>query len=144
MSRAFAAIFVFVAGQACLIANVLGADAGQRGVEDPAEHSAFVQALKISDPEQKGAAMMQFVATYPQSVEKADALEQAMQAYQDARDGAKIEAAANQLIIIKPDSLRALAVLVVLERAQATKGDVSELVPMRAHIEHGQAVLVSR
>jgi len=56
----------------------------QKVIKDPAEYNAYITALNTTDPAAKGAAMEAFVAQYPNSIVKIDALEQAMGAYQQA------------------------------------------------------------
>lgn len=117
------------------------APAQQKIIKDPAEYNAYIAALKIPNPAQKGTAMMKFVATYPKSVVKSDALEQAMAAYQQAGDQPAVEKTAVSLIGIDKDNVRALAVATVLERSKATQGDKLALANMKSHAEHGLSVL---
>jgi hypothetical protein len=91
---------------------------GQKTIKDPAEYNAYITALNMTDPAQKGAAMEAFVAQYPNSVVKSDALEQAMGAYQQAGNQQKVEQLARQILQIEPNSVRALAIIVFLERNQ--------------------------
>ncbi len=91
---------------------------GQKTIKDPAEYNAYITALNMTDPAQKGAAMEAFVAQYPNSVVKIDALEQAMGAYQQAGNQQKVEQLARQILQIEPNSVRALAIIVFLERNQ--------------------------
>src|ERR1700719_2212892 len=58
------------------------APASQKVIKDPAEYNAYITALNTQDPAQKGAAMEAFIAQYPASVVRSDAMEQAMSAYQ--------------------------------------------------------------
>ena len=57
----------------------------QKVIKDPAEYNAYITALNTTDPAAKGQAMEAFVAQYPNSIVKMDALEQAMGAYQHGR-----------------------------------------------------------
>src|SRR5579884_4037750 len=57
----------------------------QKVIKDPAEYNAYMAALNTTDPAAKGAAMEAFVAQYPNSIVKVDALQQAMGAYQQAQ-----------------------------------------------------------
>src|SRR5215472_8019839 len=54
----------------------------QKVIKDQTEYNAYIAALQTQDPVQKAAAMEAFITQYPSSVVKVDALEQAMQAYQ--------------------------------------------------------------
>jgi tetratricopeptide (TPR) repeat protein len=90
----------------------------QKVIKDPAEYNAYITALNTTDPAAKGAAMEAFVAQYPNSIVKIEALEQAMGAYQQASNQQKVEQVARQILAIEPNNVRALAIVVYLERAQ--------------------------
>ena len=85
------------------------------------EYYAYMAALGKSDPRQKAAAMEEFVALYPHSKMKIDALEQAMAAYQASGNAGKVADMATRVLQMEPGNLRALAVLVFLARDCATK-----------------------
>ena len=63
----------------------------QKAIKDVAEYRAYISALNAQDPVQKAALMEAFVNQYPQSVLKIDALVQAMTAYKQAVNVAKVE-----------------------------------------------------
>jgi tetratricopeptide (TPR) repeat protein len=90
----------------------------QKTIKDPAEYNAYMTALNTTDPAAKGQAMEAFVAQYPNSVVKTDALEQAMGAYQQAGNQQKVQQLANTILQLEPNNVRALAIVVFLERAQ--------------------------
>ena len=92
----------------------------QKTIKDPAEYNAYITALNMTDQAQKGAAMEAFVAQYPNSVVKIDALEQAMGAYQQAGNNQKVQQLASQILQLEPNNVRALAITVFLERGQIT------------------------
>ena len=98
------------------------APAAQRGagnqkvIRDPVEYNAYITALNTQDPAQKGAAMEAFVRNYPESVVRVDALEQAMAAYQQAGNQVKVNEIAKRILATEPNNLRALAVIVYIER----------------------------
>ena len=52
------------------------------------------------------------------SIVKIDALEQAMGAYQQANNQQKVEQIASQILTIEPNNVRALAIVVFIERGQ--------------------------
>src|SRR5260370_30588641 len=54
----------------------------KKEIKDPAEYNAYVNATGITDPATRANALEQFIAQYPTSVVKDDALEQLMGAYQ--------------------------------------------------------------
>ncbi|HEY2390961.1 MAG TPA: hypothetical protein VGK22_07280 [Candidatus Angelobacter sp.] len=104
----------------------------QKVIKDPAEYNSYITALNTTDPAAKGQAMEAFVAQYPNSIVKIDALEQAMGAYQQASQDAtkkgsapeaaaaqqKVEQIAKQILAIEPNNVRALAIVVFIERGQ--------------------------
>jgi hypothetical protein len=91
-----------------------------RVIKDPAEYNAYMSALNTADPVAKGAAMEAFAANYPTSVMQIDALEQAMAAFQQAGDTAKVETLARRVLAVRPDAARELGIVVLLERNRAT------------------------
>jgi tetratricopeptide (TPR) repeat protein len=107
----------------------------QKVIKDPAEYNAYITALNTTDPAAKGAAMEAFVAQYPQSIVKVDALEQAMSAYQQASNQQKVEQVARQILTIEPNNVRALAIVVFLERGQIK--DAASGAKARADAERG-------
>lgn len=90
----------------------------QKTIKDPTEYNAYMSAMQ-QDPRQKAAALEGFVNQFPNSVVKEDALEQLMVAYQQANDPAKMGDAANRLLQVNPNNLRALALLTYTKRTQA-------------------------
>jgi tetratricopeptide (TPR) repeat protein len=107
----------------------------QKVIKDPAEYNAYITALNTTDPAAKGAAMEAFVAQYPQSIVKIDALEQAMGAYQQANNQQKVQQIAQQILTIEPNNVRALAIVVFLERGQIK--DPASGAKARADAERG-------
>jgi hypothetical protein len=91
----------------------------QKVIKDPAEYNAYVNALNLKDPAAKGAAMEAFVAQYPQSIVKIDALQEAMAAYQAAGNGAKIQELAKRVLAEEPKNVRALAIVTFFDRSQS-------------------------
>jgi tetratricopeptide (TPR) repeat protein len=107
----------------------------QKVIKDPAEYNAYITALNTTDPAAKGAAMEAFVAQYPQSIVKIDALEQAMGAYQQANNQQKVEQIARQILTMEPNNVRALAIVVYIERGQIK--DAASGAKARADAERG-------
>lgn len=97
--------------------------ANQKVIKDPAEYNAYITALNTTDPAAKAAAMEAFVKQYPQSVVLVDALEQAMAGYQQAGNTAKVEEMAKRVLQLQPNHIRALAVVVALDRNKAMQGN---------------------
>jgi len=114
-----------------------GTSTGHIVIKDPAEYKAYVAAANLTDPVQQAAAIETFVLTYPYSVVASDALEQAMADYQEAGNTSQVENTALRLIALKPDNVRAYAILTSLERTAATDGDAKAMAAMRGHAEQG-------
>src|SRR5713226_4664082 len=96
------------------------AQSTQKAIKDLAEYNAYMAAFNTQDPASKAAAMEAFVKQYPASIVKIDALEQAMAAYQQAGNAAKVLDAAQRIITLDPGNVRALAILAYLKRAAGT------------------------
>jgi tetratricopeptide (TPR) repeat protein len=107
----------------------------QKVIKDPAEYNAYITALNTTDPAAKAQAMEAFVAQYPNSIVKIEALEQAMGAYQQASNQQKVEQVARHILQIEPNNVRALAIVVYLERAQIK--DAGSGAKARADAERG-------
>src|SRR5262249_35563766 len=105
-------------------------------IKDAAEYKDYISAINIADPAIKAGAMAAFVAKYPASVVKLDALEQAMSAYQRAGNTAKVEEIANQILKLEPDQVRALAVVTYLRRARA-QGDATAFIALAEGARRG-------
>ncbi|MCU1312564.1 MAG: hypothetical protein JWM54_321, partial [Acidobacteriaceae bacterium] len=93
--------------------------AQQITIKDPAEYNDYSNAISQSSPAAKAAAIEAFLTKYPNSVVKPEMLEQLMGAYQQANNMDKTVDAANRLLQIDPNNLRALAIAVYLKKAQA-------------------------
>jgi tetratricopeptide (TPR) repeat protein len=106
-------------------------------IKDAAEYKDYISALNIADPGIKAGAMEAFAAKYPASIVKLDAFEQAMSAYQHAGNTAKVEEIANRVLELKPDHVRALAVVTLLRRARATQGDATALAELAEGARRG-------
>jgi tetratricopeptide (TPR) repeat protein len=115
--------------------------AGQKVIKDAPEYNAYIAALNTQDPAQRAAAMEAFISQYPASVVKADALEQAMAAYQQAGNVAKVTSTANRLLELDPGNVRALAVVTFLSRSRASQGDAAAVADARADSEKGLKAL---
>jgi hypothetical protein len=115
--------------------------AGQKMIKDPAEYNAYIAALNTTEPAQKAAAMEAFVSQYPGSVVKIDALEQALAAYQQAANVAKLTSTANRILELDPGNVRALAIVTFLNRSLASQGDAKAAADARADAEKGLKAL---
>src|SRR5713226_6416423 len=112
----------------------------QKVIKDPVEYNAYIAAFNTLDPAARAAAMEAFVKQYPASIVKIDALEQAMAAHQQANNVAKVQSIAGQILELKPDNVRALAILAFLKRSQATPQSVGEA---RVIAQKGQRALLA-
>lgn len=90
------------------------------GIKDPAEESALLAALNTAVPEERGALLDAFIHEHPASVARMDAAEQALTAFQQARDWAKAGEAATHILQDEPDNVCALAVLLSIRRLPST------------------------
>jgi tetratricopeptide (TPR) repeat protein len=99
----------------------------QKVIKDPAEYNSYMTALNTTDPSAKAAAMEAFINQYPNSIVKIDALEQAMGAYQQAHNQAKVEETARHILQLNPQNIRALAIVTFMDRAKATSGNAPAL-----------------
>jgi tetratricopeptide (TPR) repeat protein len=91
-------------------------------IKDPAEYNAYVNASGQTNPAQKAAALEAFLQTYPNSVMKEDALVSLMVAYQQAGDAQKTIDAANRVLTVNPNNVRALAFLAYYYRMTGAQG----------------------
>jgi hypothetical protein len=96
------------------------AASSQKQVKDPAEYNAYINASQQTNPAQKAQGLEAFLQTYPNSVMKEDALVQLMSAYQQAGDAQKMVDAANRVLQVNPNNVRALALLTYYYRASTT------------------------
>ncbi|MBV9608592.1 MAG: hypothetical protein JO187_03450 [Acidobacteria bacterium] len=99
-----------------------GQPAQKKEIKDSAEYNAYVAALRETNPAQKATLMESFVTQYPNSVVKEDALEQLMAAYEQSGNAAKTIDAANRLLQVNPNNIRALALLAYNARSMAEQG----------------------
>jgi hypothetical protein len=92
--------------------------AQQKVIKDPSEYNAYMSATQQQNPQQKAAAFEQFLTQYPNTVVKEEALEQLMASYQAAGDPQKMQDAANRVLQVNPNNIRALALLTYFYRFQ--------------------------
>lgn len=100
-----------------------GAPAQQKKeIKDPAEYNAYVGAVQQQDPAAKISGLEAFLTQYPNSVMKEDALEILMGTYQQTGNVAKMGDAAQRLLQVNPNNVRALALLAYTKRTLAQSG----------------------
>ena len=125
-----------------LTVAMYGVQASQIVIQDPAEYNAYIAAVNMTEAGARAAAMEAFVAQYPLSVVKVDALEQAMAAYQQNNDTPKVGQTAERILQIAPNHMRALAIVTAIKRNEATQnGDTKKAQDAGAAAEKGLAVL---
>jgi len=88
----------------------------QKVIKDQAEYDAYIAAVNTTDPAARGRAMEAFVARYPDSIVKLEALEQGRSAYQQVGNSEKVEELARQTLQVDPNNAPALAIVVYRER----------------------------
>src|SRR6516164_7122267 len=102
----------------------------KKEIKDPAEYNAYVNAIQQQDPNAKAQALEAFLQTYPNSVMKTDAGEQLMAAYQQAGNAQKMLDAANRILQMDPNNVRALAILTYTYRATTTTQNLQQNLPL--------------
>ncbi len=95
---------------------------GQKQIKDAAEYNAYIAAYNTADPAAKAAAMEAFLQQYPNTIEKEDAMEILMAAYQASNNVAKAADAAARALQLNPNNVRALLLEVYVKRAAGAAG----------------------
>jgi hypothetical protein len=129
MKKVVVASLLAVASMACVAGTAvaqtqvnLGSNQqpANSGVQmSPAEYNAYNSAITQTDPKAKAAALEAYLAAYPQSAVKAATLEQLMGAYSAIPDAAKTQDAADRLLQVDPNNLRAYLLEVYFRKAAA-------------------------
>ncbi len=117
----------------------------QKVIKDPAEHNAYVSAVGQQDPNARVSSIEGFLAQYPGTIMKEDALEALMGAYQQAGNAAKTAEAAGRVLQEAPDNVRALLVLAFSRRsaAEANQNPQKNLAEAREFSERGLEALAT-
>jgi len=92
-------------------------------IKDPAEYNAYVAAYQQTDNNAKISGLEAFLAQYPNSVMKNQALEILMGAYRQAGNTKKTLETAQKLVESDPCQVQALTLLAYLDRVLAQGGD---------------------
>src|SRR5215469_6541660 len=132
MKKLFAVLLLVLAIAGALLptAAAQAATPQKPQIKDPAEYNAYVNAIQQHDPSAKAQALEAFLQTYPNSVMKVDAAEQLMAAYQQAGNGQKMIDAANRILQMDPNNVRALAILTYTYRATITAQNLQTNLPL--------------
>ena len=110
-------------------------------IKDPAEYNAYVGALGQKDNAAKISGLEAFLAQYPNSIMKNQALEILMGTYQQAGNMQKTTDTATKLVAADPCNERALALLAYFDRMQAQQGAANAAVLLGDGQKYGQAGL---
>jgi hypothetical protein len=100
---------------------------GKKVIHDQAEYNAYMAASNTQDPKERAEAMEDFVQKYPKSVVATDAMEEAMIAWQSVGDSVKVLEVAKELLSMDAGNVRAMAIVVALDRLSASQGNSSAL-----------------
>ncbi len=100
---------------------------GQSVIKDPAEYNAYKAAVNTADATARAEALEAFVQQYPRSVVFTDVLEQEMAAWQAAGDSKQVMKVAKRLLAADQGNIRALGIVVALDRVDAAGGDNAAL-----------------
>jgi len=95
----------------------------KKAIKDHAEYDAYASAVKINDPAQRAAALEQFAQLFPRSVAVGQALTEALAAWQQAGKPDQVVDTAKRLLVVQPANIRAMAIVVALDRARAAQQD---------------------
>jgi hypothetical protein len=102
------------------------AQANSGGVQmSAAEYNAYNSAIGQTAPQAKAAALEAYLVAYPQSAVKGSVLEQLMGAYSSIPDPAKTLDAADRLLQVDPNNLRAYVLEVYFRRSAAEQTTVA-------------------
>ena len=112
----------------------------KKEIKDPAEYNTYIAALRESNPQTQAQAFENFLQQYPNSVVKADALEQLMATYEKLGNAAKTTDTAARLLQVDPNNIRALALLAYTSRAVAEANQAPQQNAANA-AKYGQAGL---
>jgi hypothetical protein len=107
-------------------------------ITDPAEYNTFFTAVPISN---SGQPLETFLQRFPKSVVKEEALDRLMAVYQRLEDAAKMADAANRLLEVNPNNVRALALLASLKNTEAKSARDAE---KAAQLRHDAAEIAKR
>lgn len=110
---------------------------GTNTAQSNAENDAYTAALKTEDATTRAEALAAFVQDYPRSAVLTDALEQEMAAWQAAGDSGQVKKAAQRLLDLDHGNIRALGIVVALDRVSAMQGDLAALNEMCADASGG-------
>ena len=100
---------------------------GQKVIQDRAEYNAYTAAVSTADATARAEALEAFLQQYPKSVVLIDALELEMAAWQTVGDSKQVMKVAKRLVAADSGNIRALGIVVALDRVSAAQGDNAAL-----------------
>jgi tetratricopeptide (TPR) repeat protein len=110
-------------------------------IQDKAEYTAYMSALKSPDLLQRAGALEAFVRQYPNSIVKFGALEGAMFAYAQANSQAKAAEFAQIILKSDPNHVRALAIMTFVKRFSSAQNDSKAAAEVGSYAERGLKAL---
>jgi tetratricopeptide (TPR) repeat protein len=110
-----------------IIASAQQAPAGKKTIQDPDEYKAYSAAVNTADATSRAESLDAYIQQYPKSVVLTDALEQEMAAWQTVGDSAQVKSVAKRLLAVDSGNIRALGIVVALDRVSAAQGDNAAL-----------------
>jgi tetratricopeptide (TPR) repeat protein len=122
---------------AAAAASAQQAPSGQKTIKDPVEYKAYSDAVNTQDATARAEALEGFVQQYPKSVVLTDALEQEMAAWQAAGGSKQVMKVAKRLLAADAGNIRALGIVVALDRVNAASGDNAALNEMCQYASGG-------
>ncbi|HEY3627004.1 MAG TPA: hypothetical protein VGL00_11985 [Terracidiphilus sp.] len=87
-------------------------------IKDPAEYNAYQMYKTQTDPKQKAAAGEAFLEKYPQSAVKKYVLDDLLDVYQSTGQPDKVVDAANKLLQVDPNNMKAILYSVMIKKQQ--------------------------
>lgn len=110
-----------------------GASAAQQGPQlSQEEYTAYNTVITATDPAAKATAAEAFLTKYPQSSVKSTVLEQLLAAYAQANNAPKALDAADRLLQVDPNNIRALALETSLLKTQGDNAPVTDMAAKQA------------
>src|SRR6267378_2956341 len=115
-------------------------------IKDQVEYNAYMDALNTQEPGGRAKKMVDFLAKYPQTIMKSEALDFAMAGFQQTGDLTQAEIVARQILAGNPDHFRALLIVAYAKYSRAgAQTDPAQVLAMaseaQAVAEHGLQVL---
>ena len=130
-SLGFAVLVGWFAGLYAVAAPTAGQQQSGTGnrkvIGNRAEYDAYEAAVNIQDAAARAASLEAFAEQYPHSVALTDVLQQEMAAWQTAGEMQKLQQTARQLVAADAGNVRALGIVVELDRNSAVRGDMTSL-----------------